>query len=96
MTGCPVLAGDTASSLWHLCQRRAAKKARCEWQSRCGNKVTPSRSTTSWVERSGRPTVGNSDQLSALVPILLPGFGERRVRHPRRGEARAQSPLRGL
>jgi len=69
---CPVFAAEAVSRLQQLCHRPTPRKAGREWQCRFGNKATPSPSSPSRIERSGRPTLRPPDQPSALVPILRP------------------------
>ena len=54
---CPVFAADAVTRVRQLCQRPTARKAGREWQCRFGNKATPSPSSPSRFERSGRPTL---------------------------------------
>jgi hypothetical protein len=54
---CPVFAADAVTRVRQLCQRPTARKAGREWRCRFGNKATPSPSSPSRFERSGRPTL---------------------------------------
>ncbi len=54
---CPVFAADAVSRVRQVCQRPTARNGGREWQCRFGNKATPSPSSPSRFERSGRPTL---------------------------------------
>ena len=54
---CPGFAAEAVSRVRQVCQRPTARKAGREWQRRFGNRATPSPSSPSRIERSGRPTL---------------------------------------